>query len=74
MGDIRQTVGYNLRRLRHAKKLSQEKLALEAGLDRAYISQLENGVYSVSVVTLDKIAKVLRVDAAELLKAPPKDQ
>ena len=39
--DIRQTVGFNLRRLRAAAGLSQEELAAKTGLDRSYISGIE---------------------------------
>ncbi len=59
--DIREVFAINVRRLRQAKGLSQEALADEAGMDRTYISALERGVYSASLTTVGKLAKVLDV-------------
>ncbi|MBS0220965.1 MAG: helix-turn-helix transcriptional regulator [Proteobacteria bacterium] len=69
---IREVFARNLRRMRNARGLSQEALAHEAGIDRTYISALERTVYSASIDTVDKLAKVLGVDAADLLRSPPK--
>ena len=41
--DLRQVFATNLRRLRHAKGLSQEVLAYEADVNRTYMSKLEKG-------------------------------
>ena len=68
MDEMKQIVARNLRRLRHAKKLSQEELSFRAGVDRSYVSQLETGVYSASVTMLGKLAKALGVEVGELLK------
>ena len=68
MDEMKQIVARNLRRLRHARKLSQEELSFRAGVDRSYISQLETGVYSASVTMLGKLAKALDVEVGELLK------
>lgn len=42
-------VAETVRRARKAAGLSQEDLALEAGLDRTYISQVERGKRNVTV-------------------------
>jgi transcriptional regulator with XRE-family HTH domain len=42
--DLRQAFAANLRRLRHAKGISQEDLAYEADVNRTYLSKLEKGV------------------------------
>ena len=68
MNDLRNTVARNLRRLRTAKRWSQEELAFRAKVDRSYISQLETGVYSASVTMLGKLSKALGIDASEFLK------
>jgi transcriptional regulator with XRE-family HTH domain len=39
--DLRQAFANNLRRLRHAKGISQEDLAHEAGINRTYLNKLE---------------------------------
>jgi len=44
--DLRQAFAANLRRLRHAKGISQEDLAYEADVNRTYLSKLEKGVVS----------------------------
>lgn len=66
--DIRQLFARNLRAAREAKGLSQEALAYEAGLDRTYISSLERGRYYASLKAIEKIARVLELDPAELLR------
>lgn len=60
----------NLRRLRHAKGLSQEGLAHEAGVDRTYVSRLERGASVVGLEVIGKLANVLKVEPAELLRLP----
>ena len=71
--DIREVFARNLRKYRQAKGLSQEALAHEADVDRTYISALERSQYSASITMVDKLAKILGVEAADLLqrgKAP----
>lgn len=70
--DIREVFARNLRKYRQAKGLSQEALAHEAGVDRTYISALERSQYSASISTVDKLATILGVEAAELLRRPAK--
>lgn len=62
----------NLRRLRHAKGLSQDDLAYEARVSRSYLSQLEKGSFYASLKIVGKLASVLEVDASELLRSPQK--
>lgn len=50
-----------LRHLRKERGLSQEAFALEAGLHRTYVSQLERGLKSPSLRTIDKICRVLNI-------------
>lgn len=65
--EIRQVLAANMKRLRRAVGLSQEELALRAGLDRTYISSLERCQYAASVDVLAKLAQELGVTPAELL-------
>ncbi|AYG69546.1 MULTISPECIES: helix-turn-helix transcriptional regulator [unclassified Rhizobium] len=64
--DVRQTIGWNLKRLRVAKGLSQERLAFEAEIDRSYVGRVERGTENVTVATLEALAKVLSVNVSEL--------
>jgi transcriptional regulator with XRE-family HTH domain len=68
--DIREILALNLRKLRQARGISQEELAHRAEIDRTYISALERSVYAASIDVLDRIARVLNVDASDLLKRP----
>jgi transcriptional regulator with XRE-family HTH domain len=68
--DLREVFAANLRRLRHAKGLSQDDLAYEARISRSYLSQLEKGAFYASLKIVGKIANTLKIDPAELLKLP----
>lgn len=65
---IKQRFGARLRQLRKAKKLSQEALALEAGIDRSYLGKIERGESNVALVNIHRVATALLVDAADLFK------
>jgi len=68
--EIREVLARNLRRLRHERGLSQEELAHRAGIDRTYVSSLERSVYAAGVDVVDKLARALGVEAADLLQQP----
>jgi transcriptional regulator with XRE-family HTH domain len=70
--DLRDVFARNLRRLRHAKGLSQDDLAYEAEISRSYLSQLEKGAFYASLKIIGKLATVLNVEPAELLRLPPR--
>jgi transcriptional regulator with XRE-family HTH domain len=75
--DLRPAFAANLRRLRCERGFSQCQLALEAGLNRSYLSRLENGRNDAGLKLIGKLADVLGVQAAELItfkgtKAPGK--
>jgi transcriptional regulator with XRE-family HTH domain len=70
--DLREVFATNLRRLRHAKGLSQDDLAYEAEVSRSYLSQLEKAAFYASLKIVEKLARVLDVEPAELLKLPLK--
>ena len=67
--DSRRLVAHNLKRLRLSRRLSQEALALEADVDRSYVSGLERGVRNPSVDILDRLAEVLGAKTAEFFEA-----
>lgn len=64
--DIRERIGWNLRRLRRERGLTQEEFATDSGFDRAYISGIERGVRNPSALVLERVADALDVDTAEL--------
>jgi transcriptional regulator with XRE-family HTH domain len=70
MEDIRQRVGQRIRELRTRQGLSQERLALECGLDRTYINSVENGRRNISIVNIEKIARALNVSLHLFFSSP----
>ena len=66
-------LAWNLRALRTAKSLSQERLAADAGVDRAWVSELEREQGNTSVDLLDRLAEALGVPIAALLAEPEPD-
>jgi transcriptional regulator with XRE-family HTH domain len=56
--------GKMLKELRTARGLSQEEFAMNVGLHRTYISQLERGLKSPSLRTIKKICDELEVSIA----------
>ena len=67
-GDIKIKVGNRIRQLRKELLLSQESLAFKAGLDRTYISSVENGKRNLSIMTLEKITVALECSMAEFFE------
>lgn len=68
--DIREVFATNLKRLRRERGLSQEELAHRADIDRTYVSSLERSVYAAGIDVVDRIAMVLGVEAADMLRRP----
>ncbi len=52
-------MAWNLRRLRVARALSQDGLALESGVDRTYVGRLERGIENPTVSVLDRLAEAV---------------
>ncbi len=65
--DVRQTLAKNVQRIRKAKGVSQERAALEAGIDRTLLSKIERQITNPSLETLLKLANYLDVDISDLL-------
>ena len=68
--DLKEVVAINLRRLRHAKGMTQEELAERAGLSARYIGAIERAGVSASVTVLGQVAEALEAEAAELVRGP----
>ena len=63
--ESRKVIAQNLRKFRLLRRLSQESLALEAGVDRTYVGGLERGSRNPSVDMLDKLAKTLAIKTSD---------
>ena len=66
--DLKAVFGTILRELRTNKELTQQQLADYAGIDRAYISELERGILMPSIETVFKIADVLKVKPQQIIE------
>jgi transcriptional regulator with XRE-family HTH domain len=60
--------GKALREIREGMEISQERLALESGLDRTYISLIERGINSPSSRVLVKIAAILKIQPSKIVR------
>lgn len=67
MEDMRTVVGRNVRRLRKAQGMTQERYAEISGFSQQYISDLERGLRNPTVMTLFELASPLNVSPADLL-------
>jgi transcriptional regulator with XRE-family HTH domain len=65
--DLKEIVAANLRRIRHAKKITLEGLADRVGLSSRYTGSVERGAASPTVTVLGKLADVLGLEAGVLV-------
>jgi transcriptional regulator with XRE-family HTH domain len=66
--DMRRLVGRNLKRLRIAKALTQEELAVKSGFSQQFLSGIERGKRNPTIVTLYEIAQALGVSHEDLVR------
>jgi transcriptional regulator with XRE-family HTH domain len=57
--------GERVRQLRKKQGLSQEALAFKAGIDRTYMTSIENGKRNVSVQNIEKVINALEISIQE---------
>ena len=60
--------GQVIGRLRVYRGLSQEELAMKAGIARSHLAMIENGKKSASVETLWKIADALSIALSDIIR------
>ena len=61
------TLATRVKTLRIGLGMSQEAMALEAGIDRTYASQIERGISNPSLGVICAVAEILGVEPADLL-------
>ncbi len=71
---LRDVLARNLRLLRAERGISQEGLALESGINRTYVSDVERGLRNVSLDNISRLAKALGVPAWQLLQDIPRPE
>ena len=65
---FRKRLARHIKKVRKEKKITQEQLAFDAGLNSAYIGHLERGVYSPTLYVVWKISQALKINLIEFLK------
>ena len=70
---IESAFAHVLKTLRCSKGLSQEELSFRTGLHRTYVSQLERGLKSPSLRTLESLAGALDIHLSELMALVEKE-
>lgn len=65
---LQKNIGITIKALRAEKGVSQEKLALSTGIDRRYMSDIENGRRNVSLEITEKLATFFGMKASEFIK------
>jgi transcriptional regulator with XRE-family HTH domain len=61
-------LGQAIRLHRSKQGVSQEALALHAGLDRSYLGGVERGEHNIAVVNLFRLASAMNLSVAQLFK------
>jgi transcriptional regulator with XRE-family HTH domain len=67
MKNLEVCFGQNVRDTRKKQQISQENLALIAGIDRSYMSRVERGIVSITLQKAYVIAQALQCDVKDLL-------
>lgn len=65
--DIKKRFGEQIKKLRKQKGLSQERLALSAGIERSYMGLIERGKGNPTLEKVGSIAHALQVSPQQLL-------
>lgn len=73
-GNFELPIGAALRRLRTAAGMTQEQLALEAGVQRNFISFIETDQNQPTISTIAKLARALGIKASELVAEAERPQ
>lgn len=66
--EIQELLALNLRRIRVSKNISQEELALLAGVERAYVGHIERGKKNPTILTIEKLAKALNCNVLDFFE------
>ncbi len=59
--DLKEKIGKRITELRKQKKLSQQKFANEADIERTFLTHIEKGRKNISVGTLQRILDGLEI-------------
>lgn len=68
MTDDVKKLGENIKRIRNKKNITQVEIAKKLGVDRYFVSNLENAKTNPTLATITNLAQALGVSTNELLK------
>ena len=68
MTDDVKKLGENLKRIRIKKNITQVEIAKKLGVDRSFVSNIENAKTNPTLATITSLAQALGVSTNELLK------
>lgn len=63
--DIKKALGLALKKLRADSGISQEKFAMQIGMDRTYYASIETGKRNVSITNIEKIVDGFKLSLPE---------
>ena len=66
--DLPQILGQNIRSWRKRSGMSQEELALDCGMKRSYVSDIERGTRNPTIKALARLADALEVEPEVLVR------
>ena len=66
--DVSSRFGVRLRQLRRERNLTQLRMAVDFGIDRTFISDVERGRKSISLPMLEVMALGMKMSLSELLR------
>jgi CheY-like chemotaxis protein/DNA-binding XRE family transcriptional regulator len=67
--DVKKTFGSSVKTWRKRLGISQEELAERADLHRTYVSDVERGARNLSLESITRVARALRISVADLFPA-----
>jgi transcriptional regulator with XRE-family HTH domain len=67
MADIKKEIGAKIRKFREQRGLTQDELGAATDMHRAYIGHVERGEKNMTIDSLERIAKALKVSVKDLV-------
>ena len=65
---VRKKLGYKIRLLRESRGLSQGDLAYRIGINRSYLSEVENGHRNLTIDILTRLGDIMSITLSDLFK------
>lgn len=65
---VRKKLGYKIRLLRENRGLSQGDLAYRIGINRSYLSEVENGHRNLTIDILTRLGDIMNITLSDLFE------